>query len=206
MASPLRTRTRLASARDTGSVNGERLDALRDQLEELMLSQGFRGLTVDVMAAELQCSKSTLYAIAPSKEQLVVTILKRFFRRAAAEVDASVADIDDPATRIAAYLAAVGEAMRKMSVACFEDMIRSDVTRDVYDKNSRAAAEWVRAAIRTGIKKKVFRPLHAAFVGEAVSLLIEAIQEGSLLDRTGLSSGDAFAELSTIVVGALSAP
>lgn len=206
MTSPLRTRTRLGAAREANGAKAERLEALRDQLEDLILAEGFRGLTVDLMAAKLQCSKTTLYAIAPSKEQLVLTILKRFFRKAAGDVDASVAGIEDPATRIATYLDSVGEAMRKMSAACFEDMIRSEATRDVYDKNSRAAAEFVRGAIREGIKRKVFRSVHAAFVGEAVSLLIEAIQEGSLLDRTGLSSGDAFAELSAVVVGALAAP
>lgn len=204
MSTPLRTRTQLS--RGSARPRRDRLDTLRDQLETLILEGGFRNLTVDAMAAELQCSKTTLYSIASSKEQLVLTILKRFFRAAAAEVEGKVANVDDPGQRIATYLAAVGEAMRQMSVECFDDMIRSDATRQVYDMNSRAAAEWVRSSIRDGVRQKVFRRVHAAFVGEAVSLLIEAIQEGSLLERTGMSSGDAFAELSTIVVGALSAP
>jgi hypothetical protein len=40
-------------------------------------------------------------------------------------------------------------------------------------------------------------------VGEAVERLIDGIQHGDLLARTNLSSGDAFSELSDLVLAAL---
>ena len=43
---------------------------LFDQLVALLLSEGFAHLTLDEIAARLRCSKSTLYTLAGSKEQL----------------------------------------------------------------------------------------------------------------------------------------
>jgi AcrR family transcriptional regulator len=183
--------------------SSERSEALLQQLEDLFLEVGFVDLTVDALARKLQCSKSTLYAIEPSRDQLVVAVVKHFFRYAAARIEAKVAEIHDPRDRVAVYLAGVGEEMRRMSPACYADMVASGTTRGIYDHNSRVAARRVQEMIREGITCGAFRPLHAEFVGQAVSLLIEGIQQGALLDRTGLSSGDAFVELAELVLSAL---
>jgi hypothetical protein len=45
--------------------------------------------------------------------------------------------------------------------------------------------------------------VHAQFVGESVGLLVDGIQHGDLLERTGLSSGDAYRELSGLVLATL---
>lgn len=168
-----------------------------------MLAEGFARLTVDDLAARLQCSKSTLYAISSSKDYLVTTAIKHFFRDATANIEERIAGVADPAERIAAYLAGVGTEMRRLSQACYDDMVAHDSTRDIYAINSAAAARRVREFIRDGIGTGRFRTVHAEFLGEAVGLLIDGIQHGELLARTGLSSGDAFTELSDLVLSAL---
>ena len=182
---------------------GDHTEAILEQLEELFLDVGFAHLTVGALAKEVHCSKSTLYGVAPSRDQLVVAVVKHFFRHAAARIEARVAEITDPRDRVAIYLAGVGDEMRRMSPACYADMIGFETTRGIYDHNSRVAASRVHEMIHEGIRSGAFRPVHAEFVGEAVSLLIEGIQQGALLERTGLSSGDAFAELGELVLAAL---
>jgi AcrR family transcriptional regulator len=184
-------------------VENERREELLARLQELLVAEGFAHLTVDDLAARLQCSKSTLYAISSSKEFLVTTVLKRFFRLAAERVEARVVSIARPSEQIAAYLTAVGTEMRGMSTTCYADMMAHDSTREIYAINSAAAARRVREYIQHGIGAGEFRALHAEFVGECVSLLIEGIQHGELLERTGLSSGDAFTELGELVLAAL---
>jgi AcrR family transcriptional regulator len=197
---PLRSRDLQSSQRRLASERGEEI--LR-RLEDLFLDGGFAHLTVDALAKELKCSKSSLYAIASSREQLVVAVVKHFFRGAAAQIEARVRAIQDPRDRIAIYLASVGDEMRRMSRACYADMVAFGATRGIYDHNSRVAAGRVHDMIHDGIASGAFRPVHAEFVAEAVSLLIEGIQHGALLERTGLSSGDAYGELSTLVLAAL---
>ncbi|PRX50100.1 TetR family transcriptional regulator [Prauserella shujinwangii] len=190
-------------ARKRRKIDDGRREAIVVQLREIILSEGFARTTSDELSARLQCSKSTLYAIASSKHHLVATVLKHFFREAAENVEKEVAAIEDPAARISTYLAAVGTQMRRMSSTCYQDMLEDDATREIYVINSAAAARRVRELVHQGVDAGHFRPVHAEFVAEAVGLLIEGIQNGELLDRTGLSNGDAFMELSDLVVTAL---
>ena len=53
---------------------------LLDGLQALFLAEGFRYLSLDVLAARLRCSKTTLYALAPSKEQLAVAVVTHYFK------------------------------------------------------------------------------------------------------------------------------
>jgi AcrR family transcriptional regulator len=180
-----------------------RRDELLTRLEQLILAEGFANLTVDELASRLQCSKSTLYAIASGKERLVTTALKHFFKAAAARIEARVETISDPADRIGTYLASVGDEMRKMSQACHLDMVSHDANFEIWALNAHASAQRVREFIRDGVAAGRFRGMHAEFVGESVSLLVDGIQHGELLERTGLSSGEAYSELSELVLAAL---
>lgn len=181
----------------------DRRDQILRRLQDIVLEEGFSRLTVDDIAARLQCSKSTLYSISSSKEWLVTTAIKHFFRDATARIDEKVSSIQDPPEKIAAYLAGVGEEMHRLSPVCYEDMVNHETTREIYALNSSAASKRVNDYIQDGLRSGSFRTVHAEFVGEAVSLLIDGIQHGELLNRTGLSSGDAFKELSDLVLGAL---
>jgi AcrR family transcriptional regulator len=196
----------LASLRGSGPrrrIDDARREELLSQIQDLVLAEGFARLTADDLAARLQVSKSTLYAISSSKEYLVTTAIRHFFRDATAHMEQRVAGIADPAERIATYLAGAGTEFRRMSQACYNDMVANDATRAVYALNSAAAARRVRGFVREGIDEGRFRTVHAEFVGETVTLLIDSIFHGELLNRTGLSSGDAFTQLSDLVLAAL---
>jgi AcrR family transcriptional regulator len=182
----------------------DRREAMLRRLVELFLAEGFNALTIDDIAARLRCSKSTLYAVATSKDQLVAAAMKCFFREATEYVESNVAATDDPRDRIAVYLRSVGDRMRGMSQACYDDMTNSETADLIYQLNAQASARRVRELIHEGVEAKVFRPVHAEFIGESVSLLIDGIMHGQLLKRTGLNSGDAYHELSALVLNAMS--
>ncbi len=86
---------------------------LLDRLLSLFLDEGFSRFTLDDLAAELRCSKTTLYALAPSKEQLAVEVVKHFFKNATAAVEAAVARETDHERRIAAYLDEVAHQLAR---------------------------------------------------------------------------------------------
>jgi AcrR family transcriptional regulator len=184
-------------------LDSNRRDELLARLEELILREGFARLTVDDIATRLRCSQSTLYAISSSREYLVATAIRHFFRDATTRIEQRVQGITDPAARIAAYIAGIGTEMRRMSPACYEDMVSSDLAAEIYAVNSAAAARRVREFVGEGVESGAFRAVHAAFVAEAVALLFDGILHGVLLNRTGMTSGDAYAELRDLVLTAL---
>ena len=182
-------------------------DARRDELiagiERIVLTEGFRHLTVDDLASRLQCSKSTLYAVASSKESLVTTVIKRFLDGARERIDASVAGVSDPLRSLELYLTAIGDQMGQMSRMCFADMGANDATRDVYFDHSRRLRRRIGELVDAGTERSVFDAVDATFVADAVSMLIDGIQWGRLLEDTELSTQDAYDAMTRFVVAGL---
>ncbi|MDI3341616.1 MAG: TetR/AcrR family transcriptional regulator [Sphaerobacter sp.] len=176
---------------------------LLDRLEALFLAEGFAHFTLDDLAARLRCSKSTLYALAPSKEQLAVSVVRHYFKSVAARIEERIRDVTDVRERIGAYLAAIGDELRPASGEFIEDIAAFEPARAAYETNARFAAERIRGFIREGVEQGVFRDVHAALVAEMINVTIAGIQRGDILERTGLTSADAFAELATFVLNGL---
>ena len=178
---------------------------LLDALRALVLAEGFAHLTLDDLAARLHCSKSTLYALAGSKDELARVVVGDFFRAATADVEARVAAADPGPGQLVAYLDAVADALRPASRRFLDDVAASPQTRELYGRNARAAARRIREVVADGVRAGAFRDdVHTAFLAELVGLAVTAIQSGELGRRTDLSDADAFAELTTTVVAALS--
>ena len=133
----------------------------------------------------------------------MAALYRRFFRQATSTIEARIEGIGSERARVAEYLTGVGDEMSRMSPDCYDDMIKLRATRDIYELNSEAAATCVRSFIEDGIASGEFRATNARFLGEAVWLLIEGILHGVLLERTGLTSGQAYNEIGTLVLNAL---
>jgi AcrR family transcriptional regulator len=84
---------------------------LLEELQQLVAKEELAGLTIAQIAAEVGCSLRTLYGIAPSKEELVLTVvdrrLHRIGRRAIEALDESLS----PLAALRAYLRVVNEAV-----------------------------------------------------------------------------------------------
>ena len=176
---------------------------LRDALTELVLAQGFAHLTVDQVAAELRCSKRTLYALADSKEQLAVLAVRHFFKRSTDQVEAALVRTRAPARRVTRYLEAVAEALRPASRAFRDDLARFRPAAEIYEQNTAAAAQRVRELIDEGTRAGAFRQVPAAFVGEVVTATMRRITSGEITAATGLTDAEAYAELARLVVAAI---
>lgn len=178
---------------------------LFDELLGLFLAEGFAHLTLDAIAARLRCSKSTLYTLAGSKEQLVTAATVHFFKRSADAVEASVAGTDGPRERIAAYLTAVGAALAVASEQFMADLDAFAPARAVYERNTRIAARRVQELIDDGVATGEFRGVHAAFAAELAATMMVRIQQGGVRAGTGLDDAAAYRELASILTHGISA-
>jgi AcrR family transcriptional regulator len=177
--------------------------ALLADLEALFLAEGFAAFTLDDVAARLRCSKSTLYALAPSKEQLAVKVVAQFFRGAAERIEERIAEIDDAPKLIGEYLAGVAEHLNRASAIFMRDIAEFAPARETYQVNSRFAAQRIRAFIDKGVADGVFRDVHARLIAEMTGLIVEGIQTGVLAQRTEVSDAEAFTALGELLLGGL---
>ncbi len=97
---------------------------LLDELEEKLLHEGLADLTMAEIAARLGCSLRTFYGIAPSKDELLLTVVDRRLRRigrAAIEaLDASMPPLD----ALRAYLQAANEAVQPEAAVLSADLAK----------------------------------------------------------------------------------
>ncbi|SHL03072.1 transcriptional regulator, TetR family [Pseudonocardia thermophila] len=176
---------------------------LFDQLVELFLTDGFASLTIDALAARLRCSKSTLYALAGTRDELVRAVVVHFFRRATERVEARLAEAEGPRARLVAYLEAVAEQLKPASAAFFDDVAASPAAREIYERNTAAAARRVEQLVAEGVESGAFRPVHVGFVGDLLSAEMVRIQRRQVARATGLDDSAAYAELAALVVDGL---
>jgi AcrR family transcriptional regulator len=193
--------TRLLSGRSR-----VRREELLTELIGLFLDEGFAALSLGDLATRLRCSKSTLYLVAPSKEQIVVTVVRAYFRRAADRIEALVAASARPADRLRIYLEAVATELQPASEAFHADLASFAPANEVYQQNTDYAARRVQALVVEGVEAGVLRPVNATFVGAAVAQVMEAIQGGEIAAATGLDDASAYRQLADLVTNSLSRP
>lgn len=177
---------------------------LLERLVALLAAEGFARFTLDELTERLHCSKTTLYQLAGSKQELVREAVKHYFREAAGAVEKQVANTSTPADRVVVYLNAVAEQLRPLSRQFLDDMAHFAPAREVYESNTRVAAGRIRELIADGVAAGAFRDVHAAFVGEVVAATMQEIQRGEVTARTGLTDAEAYAELASLIVHAVS--
>jgi AcrR family transcriptional regulator len=178
---------------------------LFDAMVALFLTEGFAHLTLDEIASRLRCSKTTLYTLAGSKEQLVRAVTVHFFRRATDEIEQQVATTSGARDRIIAYLSAVGTALGAASDQFMTDLDAFAPAREVYEQNTRLAARRVREFVDAGVAAGEFRQVHATFAADLAATMMVRIQQGAVRAETGLDDADAYRELATVLTTGLRA-
>jgi AcrR family transcriptional regulator len=173
---------------------------LLDQLETLFLEDGFARFTLDDLAVRLRCSKSTLYALAGSKEQLALRVIRHFFRKATVAVEERTFTVQDPALRVTSYLTAVAAALAPAGAAFHRDLEAFPPGREVYERNTAMAADRVRELIAEGVAQGRFREVHPALVADTVTTLMFRIGRGETARATGLDDAAAYRELAALLL------
>jgi AcrR family transcriptional regulator len=172
--------------------------ALRDAIIEIVLAEGFLDLQMSDLAARLNCSKSTLYSIAPSKEQLLASVVRTFFRRATERVESAVDPSATAVDRIAAYLNAVSVELAPASAAFFADLERFAPAGDIYRKNTQIAAARVQDLVLEAAPG-----IDPTFLGAVAGLVMESIHRGDISRRTGLDDSAAYRALAELIVAGI---
>ncbi len=205
IASPADTAGDVASlaVEQGGRIRSARQAEVFERLLDLTLERGFARYTLEQAAFVLRCSKSTIYALAGTREQLIRAVVVAFFRRAAERVEQRVAAESDRVRRIEVYLLAVADELRPASAEFMDDVASFPPTREIYERNTAIAAERVRQLIVDGIETKAFRDVPTAFIAEVVSSVMVRIQQRIVSRNTGLSDAEAYADLASLIVNGI---
>lgn len=183
-----------------------RRDQLTEELIDLFLERGFLAFSVEQLAAHLRCSKSTVYSIAPSKEQIVTSVVRAFFRRATERVEARTDNEGSAAERIGAYLEAIAVELKPGSLAFFADLDAFGPAKEIYQRNTEIAGARVKELLIEGLGADSDSRLNVDFVGAVASLTMEYIHRGDIGAATGLDDSAAYRALADLIVAGITVP
>ena len=122
-------------------------DRQRDVLDRLveLFDEGFSHLTMADLAARLNCSLRTLYGLAPSRDELVLTVIDRNLRRIGRQAIGAIDPDTEPLDVIRAYLVAANLAVAATTPAFARDQAATPATHRL----ATAHSDYLVAVTRT---------------------------------------------------------
>ena len=168
-----------------------RARALFEQLEQILFTEGFRGLSLDDLAARLRCSKRTLYEIGPNKPAMVKAVIAVWSERIEIAARAA-ACATDMRTRLDLYLRPAIVESRTFSPRFIEDVASDSDVSAALEAHQRARVDGLRQIIEDGRVSGEFAALNSALVAELSFGAIQRLNSPELLRRADLSFSEAF--------------
>ena len=169
-----------------------RLRRLLEDLETLMMSEGFLHLSTDDIASRLRCSKATLYRLAPSREKLFELVIEVWLARCRDtgwhEFDAGT----DWPGRLIGFLSAAVIATQQTSFKFMSDLqsFPGGHRRLMIHQDRRDAD--LRRIIDAGIEDGAFSAVHTGLAADLLHVTMRRIIEPEFLVGVGLSLTEAF--------------
>jgi AcrR family transcriptional regulator len=187
----------------TATEMTDRQRELLDALETMIVDDGFASLTVGEMAARLKCSRSTLYDLAPSKDELVLIVVDRRLRRIGRIKQERLDQIDDYADKIKMVISGKFLELRETQLRFMEDVAKTPAVQRLIADHFRYGVLQLREVIEDGIAVGRFRPLHSLVVAEVIDAALERIQRPDLLRDSGMTWDGATIELMELLCAGL---
>jgi len=161
---------------------------------------------VGVLADRLHCSRSTLYKLAPSKEELFVLIVDRYADAAVHEAMREAEAQCSPIEKVAVLLETVANWQRMGSAAFWTDAMEFEGTAARFSEKRAWGIGVLRGYLDEGVSNGAFRPANTAFIAHLVWMGMLATRDSSVLDRVGLDTQGAVREIGHLILSGMSYP
>jgi AcrR family transcriptional regulator len=170
-----------------------RLRDLLDQLEQIMLSEGFLHLSSDELPARLRCSKATLYRLAENRFALFGMIIDRWLARMRDDGWArSERAGDDLSARLIEYLRAGPLAIENTTPEFWRDLSGFPRGYDALIAHQRKRVTGLEEILVDGVRAGVFECEHPRLISELFLSAVRQIVEPDFAASTGVTVQEGF--------------
>lgn len=192
---PLLTRQRERSLTD-------RQREILDELEALV-AHGFAELTMADLASRLSCSLRTLYALAPSRDELVLVVVDRsLWRIGRAARDAIGGDLA-PLDAIRAYLEAANVAVSGWSPAFARDLAAVPAAQQLEDAHNGYLFAVTRTLLDLAVERGEVRRVDTAAVARVLAGLGRFFSRPDVISTLRSSPKAAADDVVDLILGGL---
>jgi AcrR family transcriptional regulator len=181
-----------------------RREELLDQIEGIILTEGFSSLRMGDLAQRLRCSRTTLYQLAPTKEDLVLKAYARTTERALDRCRLAADACDDPAEKIRTYFSEAARVVgAPTSDAYWNDVRNSEPIIEIRAATYRRGMDGIKGYIEEGMRTGIFRKVNADFLAYLGWVGSVAVSDRGFLKETHLSTEEAMTQLGEFILSSL---
>jgi AcrR family transcriptional regulator len=188
----------------------EREEALtqrqRELLDELtqLFEHGWADLTMADLAARMNCSLRTLYELAPTRDELVLTVVDRNLWRVGQRATASVTAPDiAPLDAIRSYLRAATVAVAAVSPAFARDLAAMPAAQALEDAHNDYLVAVTRALLDLAVEQRAIGPVDTAAVARTMAGLGRDLSRPEVMATLASSPKDAADTIVDVVLRGL---
>ena len=180
---------------------GVRHQEVLDDLERHLLAGGFADATISELASLANCSRRTLYDLAPSKDQLVLVVIDRYLHKKGRAALAAIDHDGSHDRQIRTYLA--GGVTFAWENRLADDLADHSPARRLVDHHYRFVMTVVERLVAMGIEAGEFREVDPAVVAATITGATLYIDEPDMVERLGLDSADLLEQILDLVLPSL---
>ena len=203
-------RRRLAAVRRPRPIMGrdrergltERQRELLDQMERL-IAGGFATLTMAELAARLNCSLRTLYALAPSRDELVLIVVDRSLWRVGRAARDAVHEDLAPLDAVRAYLQAATVAVSGWTEAFARDLAAVPAAQELEEGHNEYLFDVTRTLLDLAAERGDIADVDTAAVARVLAGLGRFFSRPRVISGLGSSPKEAADQVVDLVLRGL---
>ena len=139
------------------------------ELLDAMFREGFADLTMAEIAARAGCSLRTLYALAPSRDELVLMVVDRQLWRIGGDAQRILRDDMAPLDAIRAYLRAAHVAVSRATDAWSRDLTTVPALRELGDRHNEYLIDITRGLLDAAVARGDVADIDTAAVARVLA-------------------------------------
>jgi AcrR family transcriptional regulator len=212
VVAPDETQRRLRAVRRPRPILGrqrerELTDRQRQILDEMedLVAGGFAELTMAELASRLNCSLRTLYALAASRDELVLMVIDRSLWRIGRQARDAIGDDLAPLDAIRAYLEAATVAVSGWTGGFARDLAAVPAAQHLQDDHNEYLFAVTRTLLDLAVERGDIAPVDTAAVARVLAGLGRFFSGPAVIPTLRSSPKEAADEVVDLIIGGLRA-
>ncbi len=184
----------------------DRQKEILDELETAGAEEGFSSQTMAEIAARMNCSLRTLYGIAPTRDELLLTAVDRRLRRIGRKAIEKLDPTLSPLELLRAYLRAANAAVQPQTLTLSRDFSAVSGSRRLADAHENYVISVVQKLLDRAVAEKQIQPVDTAAVAHILGGLGREFTKSDIVDVIDGTPAEAANQLLDLLLRGLSAP
>ena len=191
---------------DAENLLTDRQKEILDELEHAGAEEGFSSQTMAEIAARMNCSLRTLYGIAPTRDELLLTAVDRRLRRIGRKAIEQLDPTLPPMDLRRAYLRAANAAVQPQTLTLSRDFAAVSGSRRLADAHENYVIAVVQKLLDRAVAEKQIQPVDTAAVAHVLGGLGREFTKSAIVDVIDGTPEQAANNLVDVLLRGLGAP